>query len=61
MNILALSPKHNLLLLAVQNNIYAFNLQNDGKIRDHETPKVYQVHQDDVKNFFNIQRKTNLK
>jgi len=48
MNLLAMSPKHNILFIAAQNKIYAFPLHNDGQLQDYENPKIYQITNEDV-------------
>lgn len=45
MNILAVSPKHNMLFIGCENKIFVFYFKNRWDSRDFDKPKVFQISQ----------------
>ena len=49
---MAVSHQNNILFIVTENKLSAFQIHNDGKIKDVANPKIYKISEDNVKNYF---------
>lgn len=49
MNLMAVSQQNNILFIVTENKLSAFQIHNDGKIKDFTNSKIYKVSEDNVK------------
>ena len=48
MNLMAVSHQNNILFIVTENKLSAFQIHNDGKIKDVANPKIYKISEDNV-------------
>ena len=48
MNLMAVSHQNNILFIVTENKLSAFQMHNDGKIKDVANPKIYKISEDNV-------------
>lgn len=46
---MAVSHQNNILFIVTANKLSAFQIHNDGKIKDFTNPKIYKISEDNVK------------